>query len=157
MLKNYLWVAFRNLVRHRIYTVINLAGLIVGMTGCVLVFLFVADELSYDSHHANGDRVYRLIRRSERPDAEPYVTRQTSGALSAALIKETPGIEAAARVMVRTSWVHYEDKRFELPFWVVDPSYFDLFTVKAADGNPKLVGGPRVRASNTVCGSTVLR
>lgn len=61
MLKNYLKVALRNLRRQPVYTVINVAGLTIGLTCFVLLMLFVQDERSYDRFHDNADRIYRLV------------------------------------------------------------------------------------------------
>ena len=60
MLKTYLKVAFRNLWKNRLYTSINIAGLSVGLAACVLIVLFVNDELSYDKHFEDSERMYRL-------------------------------------------------------------------------------------------------
>ena len=60
MLKNYLKVALRNLLRYKGYTFINIMGLAVGIAASVLIFLYVQNELSYDRFHENADRTYRL-------------------------------------------------------------------------------------------------
>jgi predicted small integral membrane protein len=61
MIKNYLRVAFRNLWRHKGFSLLNIIGLTVGMTAFFLVFLYVSFELSYDSVYSNADRVYRIV------------------------------------------------------------------------------------------------
>ena len=60
MLKNYLKMAIRNILRHKVYSIINIAGLSVGMACTILILLWVRYELSYDRHHTNADRIYRL-------------------------------------------------------------------------------------------------
>lgn len=60
MLKNYLKIALRNILRNKAYSVINISGLAIGMACCILILLFVQDELSYDTYHANADHIYRL-------------------------------------------------------------------------------------------------
>ena len=60
MLKNYLKIAFRSLLKNKVYSVINIAGLSVGMACCVLILFHVQDELSFDNFHENGDRIYRV-------------------------------------------------------------------------------------------------
>ena len=62
MLKSCLTVAWRNLVRHRAYSLINISGLAIGMACCIPILLFVQNELSYDRFHANAERTYRVIR-----------------------------------------------------------------------------------------------
>ena len=61
MFKNYLKIALRNIVRHKLYSTINIAGLAVGMARCILILLWVQDELSYDKFHENADYIYRVI------------------------------------------------------------------------------------------------
>lgn len=68
MFKNYLKIAFRNLLRHKIYSLINISGLAIGMACCILILLFVRDELSYDRFHENSDRIYRLTRTTKMGD-----------------------------------------------------------------------------------------
>ena len=60
MLKNYFKIAFRNLSKHKGYTFINVTGLAVGMTCCLFILFYVSTELSYDRHHENADRIYRV-------------------------------------------------------------------------------------------------
>ncbi|GAH87048.1 unnamed protein product, partial [marine sediment metagenome] len=62
MLKNYLKIALRNIRRHKGYSFINIAGLAIGMAVCILILMFVRDELSYDTHHEHKDRIYRIER-----------------------------------------------------------------------------------------------
>ena len=60
MLTNYLKVAVRNFLRHKMYSFINIFGLAVGIACCLLILLFIQDEISYDSFHKNADRIYRV-------------------------------------------------------------------------------------------------
>ncbi|MBC8083040.1 MAG: ABC transporter permease, partial [Hymenobacter sp.] len=60
MLKNYFLVAYRNLVRHKGFSILNIAGLALGLTACLLIGLFVHDELQFDKFVPQGERVYRL-------------------------------------------------------------------------------------------------
>ncbi len=60
MFRNYLATALRHLLRYKGYSAINVLGLAVGLASCVLILLYVQDELSYDQYHENKDRIYRL-------------------------------------------------------------------------------------------------
>jgi putative ABC transport system permease protein len=60
MIKNYLKIALRNLLRHKGYTFINMAGLAVGITCCTFILLYVLDELSFEKHHRQAKNIYRL-------------------------------------------------------------------------------------------------
>ena len=61
MFQNYLKVAYRNLVRHKIYSLINISGLAIGIAFCILAFLFVRNEWTYDAFHENADRIFGCI------------------------------------------------------------------------------------------------
>ena len=61
MFKNYWKIAVRNLLKRKVYTLINILGLATGMAVCGLIILFIRDELSYDDFQPNGDRVYRIV------------------------------------------------------------------------------------------------
>ena len=65
MLKNYLKVALRDLRRHKGYTILNVGGLTVALTAVLLIFLYVADELSFDQFHRDADRIYRIVWQEE--------------------------------------------------------------------------------------------
>ena len=62
MFRNYLTVALRHLRRHKVYTLINVSGLAIGIAFCILTFLFVRNEWTYDAFHENADRIYRVYR-----------------------------------------------------------------------------------------------
>ena len=64
MFKNYLKIAFRNLRKQKAYSIINIAGLAIGITCCLLIVLFVLDELSYDKHYERSDQIYRVAVKS---------------------------------------------------------------------------------------------
>ena len=61
MIRNYLTVALRNLLRQPVYSLINIVGLAIGMAACMLIVLYIQDELSYDRHHLDADRIYRIV------------------------------------------------------------------------------------------------
>src|SRR5690606_33272982 len=72
MYKNYLTVAWRNLIKKKAYTFINISGLALGIACCLLIFMYVHNELSYDNYHEKGDRIYRVIHGEEGANAETY-------------------------------------------------------------------------------------
>ena len=84
MLKNYLTIAFRNLKRHKLYSIINILGLAVGMACCFLILLFVSDELSYDQHHPLVDCTFRVVVEDRKNDVVT-LSAKTPGALAPAL------------------------------------------------------------------------
>ena len=64
MIKNYFKIAFRNIIRHKAFTAINIAGLAIGMTCSIFILLWVQNELSYDRFHKNADEIYRITARA---------------------------------------------------------------------------------------------
>ena len=102
MFKNYLKVALRNLWKNKSFSAINIIGLATGLTVCLLIVLYVVDELSYDKYNKNADRIYRL-------DADIYFnnTQATFAVapdpLAPALVKDYPEVEQMAFVNVNVS------------------------------------------------------
>ncbi len=78
MLKNYLITAIRNILRHKTYSFINIAGLAVGMAACLLILLYVEHELSYDRFHERVDRIYRIVQTIARFGGDQQLTTQMS-------------------------------------------------------------------------------
>jgi putative ABC transport system permease protein len=78
MLRNYFTIAFRNMMRQKGYTGLNLAGLSLGIACCLFIFLFIRNEMDYDRFHRNGDRIFRVLRAGER-NGEKVAGAYTSG------------------------------------------------------------------------------
>ena len=97
MLKNYLKITLRTMQREKGYAFIHIAGLAVGMAACLLIGLYVQDELSYDTFHANADRTYRVLREFDIPDLHSTIA-STPSALAPAVKAEVPAIENAVRL-----------------------------------------------------------
>jgi putative ABC transport system permease protein len=136
MLKNYFKIAFRNLWRHRVFSLINILGLTVGMTACFLIFLYVRFELSYDKFHSKGDRIYRIICDIKTP-TETMKPGGPSWAVGPHLMGGFPEVEATVRttddeLLVRRGNVKFQEKN---SLWA-DSSFFDVFDFKLIKGNP---------------------
>lgn len=138
MLKNYLIITLRNLKKNKGYSFINIFGLAVGIAVCILIMLFVQDELSYDRFHEKSDRTFRLCLDAAAGEiAEQCVT--TCAPLAETLVREIPEIETAVRFRNYGFPVfRYREKAFseEKVFWA-DSSLFDVFTIPFLKGNPK--------------------
>ena len=141
MWRNYLVIAVRNLRRHRLYSLINILGLAVGMACCILIALYVLDELSYDRFHAYGDRIYRVVRENVGGEISPRVEVQTSGALAPALERDFPEVERTVRLMGLTAgiWVRYRDRVFEQVFRTVDAGFLEVFSFPMISGDRRSV------------------
>jgi len=138
MLKNYFKIAFRNLWRHKIFSLINIMGLAVGMTACILIYLYVNFELSYDSFHRKADRIYRIVSDLKTPDE---VIRQNvpASAVAPNLKNEFPEVSAFVRM---TSWDDIAVKKGDIKFieksitWA-DSSFFEIFDFRLLKGDPR--------------------
>jgi len=114
MLHSYLRFAMRNLAKNKIYSLINIAGLAVGLAVFWLMALYIADELSYDRDSGNADRIYRVVHSGEWAGGN-FKMAQTPPAFGPALEKDDPGIEAAARMDVEGGGtLVYGDKKIEV-------------------------------------------
>ena len=132
MFRNYLIIALRNLKRQKSFSAINILGLAIGLGTCFLIVLYIQDELSFDSWHAKGDRIYRVIRETRSGGQSDYLP-YTSGALARALEQDFPEVEKAVRVI--TLDVRLDEKKFEMGVCVADPELFEIFDFPFARGN----------------------
>ncbi len=139
MLKNYIKTAIRNFTRHKGYTFINIFGLATGIICCLLILVYVQDELSYDKYHEKSDQIYRIVNagviRGNQIEM-PLV----SGPWGPTMVEEFPEVLKAVRVKPPDSrWVieHGEQKFPEKGLYFVDPTFFEVFDVEMIAGNPE--------------------
>jgi len=140
MIKNYLRVIWRNIKKHKGYSFINITGLAIGIACCLLISIWVLDELSYDRFHENADTIYRVEENQYYSQGEYHVT-VTPYPIAPALKEEIPGIKDAARyVWAGGSMYRYgENAFFEYNVRAVDPSFFEIFTFPLLKGDKKKV------------------
>ncbi len=136
MFKNYLKIAFRNLAKTKGFSSINIMGLAVGMTACFLIFLYVQFELSYDSFHEKGDRIYRVVADIKTP-TEVIVNSRPAWAVPQNMKSEFPEVDAAVRIAQDRVLVRKGDIKIneENAAWV-DSSFFRVFNFKLLKGDP---------------------
>jgi putative ABC transport system permease protein len=128
MFSSYLKVAYRNLIRSRLYTVISVVGLAAGIACCILIFLYVQDELSYDRFHVNAENIYRMIRVRTSPDGSVSAKPYTCGLLGPLLETDFPEVARSTRLVGSQLVVRVEDKSFSETVRLVDPGFFEMFT-----------------------------
>jgi putative ABC transport system permease protein len=141
MFKSYLKIAIRNLGKHKTVSFINIFGLAVGITCCLLVALFIRDELSYDRHHKDAARIYRVVKDFVNDDGSKLPDATSPPAIAPAIQKEIPEIEVTARLMPGwgNKWyIQAGEKRFiEENLYRADSSIFNVFTFHFLKGDPK--------------------
>ena len=155
MIRNYFKIAWRNLVKHKAYTAINVAGLTIGIAACLLIFVVVTYELSYDKFQANYNRIYRIVTATKHNDGSE---------------QHNPGIPCPAIDILKTTIPQFEkiaainstygsqitvlgdnpnsdvatSKKFIENENVIfaQPEYFDIFTVEWLSGNAAVLKEP---------------
>ncbi len=144
MVLSYLRTSFRNLFRHRLYTLVNIFGLAVGMAACILVGLFLQHEFSYDAYHRDIDRIHRVMRLVHPSGGGlPYYPLGTQDQAGPTLIDELPEIEDMTHFITRPMWAGLEDRGFDVRGTVADPNFLRFFTFPLIDGSqpPELKPG----------------
>ena len=137
MLGNYLKVAFRSLKKHKGYSFINISGLAIGMAVCILILMWVQDELSYDRYHEKADHVCRVTMDIEM--GSTLHTPVTLTAVAPALVRDYPEVIRASRIdRPNTRVVKYEDKLFrEANVAYAENAIFDILTFHFVSGDPQ--------------------
>lgn len=138
MIRNHLTVAFRNIRKHRVFSLINITGLALSLTAFWIIALYVADELSYDRYHERADQIYRLASHAKWESGSFDITG-TSASLAPALKREFPEIEQTVRIDPEGGGViRYQDQIFkEQNILVTDSSFFNVFTHRFLAGDPR--------------------
>ena len=144
MLKSYLLVALRGLKKNKLYTGINVIGLTVGITSCLLIGLYIWNELSYDRFNTKADRIVRLV--MEYGESGSVTRSATAGTKAGPQLSRTfPEITAFVRTEKTAGVVGYGDKLFdETGLLYADSSFFSIFTFPLIEGDPRTaLNGPR--------------
>lgn len=143
MLKNYFKIAWRNLLKHKLFSLVNLLGLTIGMACFILIALYIQYELSFDMHHQKADQIYRVVQQQKG-----NVFRGTdffavsSEPLAPALEQTFPEVKAAATVGLEPRLLSNQDQAVAAPVMFADERIFDIFDVSILKGN-----GPEVLAN----------
>ena len=136
MLRNYFKIALRNLMRHKGYAFINIAGLAVGLACCLLIGLFVRSELSYDRFHEKADRLYRAWV-DEREEGERFFNTITPIPLGPTLERTFPDVQEAVRLYAYADLVRRGERQFTERIHLADSAFFDVFTFPLIRGDPQ--------------------
>jgi len=137
MIRNYIKVAMRNILKHKFFSAINVLGLSIGMVCCLFIFIYVTDELSYDRFHEDSDQIYRIGLLGKIAGQE-FNTANSSWPVASTMQNEIPGIEAGLRLWSRQAGLvfKYEDKAFtEKGIVYADSNFFDFFSFELIEGD----------------------
>ena len=139
MIKNYLTVAIRNIARNKTFSAINILGLAIGMACCILILLYVQDEISYDQHHEHAQRIYRLAE-------ETHIAGQTrriaitSFPMGPALVQDYPTVVDAVRFFrndEKTPVANQQNHFYERGVLFTDANVFRVFDFPLSKGDPQ--------------------
>ncbi len=138
MLRNYLKIIFRNLRRHKIFSLINILGLAVGMAACLMILLFIHNERNFDGFHQKKKDLYRLCEVQSWEGIIPQKVALSMYPMGPSLSKDYPEVEEFARIF---TWdqipLVYEDKKvFIDKFYWTDSAFLDLFSFPMIAGDP---------------------
>ena len=132
MFRNYLTVAYRNLVRYKVYSAINITGLAIGIAFCILTFLYVRHEWSFDVFHEKADRIYRVYYKGGS-DASAYMPGPLAPALAETFSTQMQHI---VRIYTISRTLQYGDHSFQERVIYVDPGFWDVFSFPLIKGDP---------------------
>ena len=127
MIRNYIKTAFRNLWRHKAFSVINITGLSVALGSCMLILLYTMDEVSYDRFNLNKDKIYRLVSTSTGPTGEVSKTASTGMMPGPAFKQQIPEIENFVRLQENSFIVKRGNDVFNQDALYADESFFSIF------------------------------
>ncbi len=138
MLKNLIKTAFRHILKHFGYSILNILGLTLGISSALFLVIYVADEISYDRYHEKADRIYRVSSKITEPDDQfTWIVAQIP--FGPQVVQDYPEVQSFVRfINMPRALYKYEDKEFnEENFYYVDSTLFDIFTCEVIKGDAK--------------------
>ena len=128
-------LSLRNIKRHKIFSFINVSGLAVGLACCMLLLLWVQDELSYDRFHEHGKHIYRVIEKNQYDSGISY-SASTPAPVAPLIKSQAPEVTDFARFWPETFTFKYGKKSFPLYSGIIDPSFLSIFSFPLVKGDP---------------------
>ncbi|MFY0600189.1 MAG: ABC transporter permease [Cyclobacteriaceae bacterium] len=138
MFSSYVKVARRSLWKHKMFSFINISGLTVGLTCCILISLYIRDELSYDRFHEKSDKIYRLTREFKSPDGSTALHLAHLAPPFVPLLEvDFPEMETMTRFVILGETIRHKDKIYNEPdVGFADNNIFKVFSFDFVKGNP---------------------
>lgn len=137
MYKSYFKIGWRNLLKNKGLFVINISGLAIGIATCLMIMMFIVDELSYDRYNEKADQIVRVVLKG-KVNGEIIKEAVTAAPVGPTLKSEFPEVLDATRLRrVGTPKVAYKENTFKNPVAFVDPNFFSVFTLPFIQGDPK--------------------
>jgi len=135
MIKNLIKTAFRHIIKHLGYSILNILGLTLGISSALFLIIYVSDEASYDRYHEKADRIYRVSSKITEPD-DQFTWNVAQIPFGPQVVQDYPEVQSFVRfIPMNRSLFKYEDKEFnEEDFFYVDSTLFDIFTYELVKG-----------------------
>jgi len=139
MIRHFLKISFRNIIKYPIYSIINIFGLAIGLAAFLYIATYSFHEISFDSFHSKADRIYRVVSHVKMGETREDITRSELP-LATAAKNDLPEVEASVRLYpeYNINTIYNEKKFIEPQIWYSDPNVFDVFDFKLLDGNPRI-------------------
>jgi putative ABC transport system permease protein len=143
MIQSYLRIAYRNILKRKLYSFINAFGLSIGLAFCMLIYLYILDEKSFDQFHTNKDQIYRLDRKTyDAHDRDPENDFNYSAYLPLPLLtavrEELPEVKYGTHFVTgRTGALRFGEKVFTEEYTMIEADFFEMFSFPLLEGNPK--------------------
>jgi putative ABC transport system permease protein len=136
MIQNYLKIAWRNLLKHKSFSFINIFGLAIGIAACMIIFLYVHNELTFDSYNVKTDRIARITTRMHTPESD-LVIATSPIMLGGTLKRDYPEVESCARLINASAKIKSNnDIISEESFYKTDQNIISVFTFDFLEGSP---------------------
>src|SRR5260221_2238286 len=135
MLTNYFKIAWRNLLRNKMFSVIKISGLSIGLTVCMLIFLYTKDEISYDQFHENKAQVFRIVQTWQFGKDQVQTIGITNAVVGETFAKEIPELQQYVRVNGKAVTIKKNNQVFTENSLCVDDNFFSVFTFRLQQGN----------------------
>jgi putative ABC transport system permease protein len=139
MFRNYLLTALRNIIRHKLYSFINIGGLAVGLACVIFVLLFIRDELSYDKWISGTENLYRVEKTSYPLGHDPFAIARVPFLMPAAMRDAIPEVTAMTRLNYTDMTLFAGDRQFSDSVAEVDPNFFGIVKLPLVKGDPATV------------------
>lgn len=139
MIRNYLKLALRNIMKYKFFSAINILGMTIGIAASLLILLYVVHELSYDRFHGKADRIYQVGLHG-KIGGQDIMTSTTCPPMADALVTEVSGVEEATRIanFWNAPTLRYEEKNFtEEKIFYADSNFFNFFGYRLLEGDPR--------------------
>ena len=135
MLRNYIKIAWRNLLKNKAFSFLNISGLAIGMASALLILLWVQNEVSYDQFHKNKENIYEAWNRGVS-DAKVQCWDNTPNILGPTLKKDYPEVADVVRTLGGWFVTAVGDRKFSSEYLIVDPAFLTMFSFPLKEGNP---------------------